>query len=228
VLPSPPPISVFISSPSTPTHNLPYFSLFIIYLFTHLSSLQFFKPLEIRHKLHLPTYLTCFLLVFSCLASIHRLFLIFSSAFHRIFCYFWQRVSFQFFGSRSTLLQQQLQDTHLTNGFTGVSRFHRRSLFPSQASAPPRMAHMLQRALCSPRHVDATFALPALHLDRHRCFWASSANPAAERPPLGGACAPRAVMECSHPAFLWTAAVYFIVFLGLLVVFLSPCSPLFW
>jgi hypothetical protein len=56
------------------------------------------------------------------------------------------------------------------------------------------------------------FALIAFHLDYHWCFWASSTNPAVERPPLGGACSPRAVMEGSHPAFLWTSTVYFIIF----------------
>jgi hypothetical protein len=143
VLPSPTPISVFIPSPSTPTRNHPSSSLSITYYFTHLvslpfvrpieirhklrlstylASLPFFKPLEIRHKLHLPTYLTCFFLIFFlCLQSIYRLFLLLSSIVHRVFCNFWQEVSFQFFGFRSTLLQKQLQDTHLTNGLTSVS-----------------------------------------------------------------------------------------------------------
>jgi hypothetical protein len=140
--------------------------------------------------------------------------MILSSTFHRVFCNFWQGVSFKFFGSRSTLLQQQLQDTHLTNGFIGVSGFHRLSPFTPLAPASPR--------------VDVMFALSAFHLDRLRCFWALPANLAAERPPLGGACAPRLVVEGSHPSFLWTSAVYFIVFLGLFVVSLSPCSTIFW
>jgi hypothetical protein len=173
VLPSPPPISVFLSSSSTPTYDHPYFSLSIIYLFNLLHSFQFFKPLEIRHKLHLPTHLTCFLLVF---VSLQRLFRLFSSAFHRVFCNFWQGVLFQFFGSRSTLFRQQLQDTRLTTEFTGVSGFHRRSFFPQPTSAPPRVAHTLQRALCSP-------SLPTSPLDRLRCFWATPANPADESSP---------------------------------------------
>jgi len=143
VLPSPTPIFVFIPSPSTPACNHTSFSLSIIYHFTLLASLQFFMPLEIRHKLHLPTYLTCFFLLFSWLESIHRLFMIISSTFHRVFCNFWQGVLFQFFGSRSTLLNKQLQDTHLTNRLTGVSRFHRLSSFIPPASAPPRVAHTL-------------------------------------------------------------------------------------
>jgi hypothetical protein len=229
VLPPPTLISVFIPSPSTPTRNHPSFSLSITYYFTHLASLPFsrpmeirhklhlstylaslplFKPLEIRHKLHLPTYLIYFFLVFSRLQSIYGLFLLLSSTVHRVFCNFWQGVSFQFFRFRFTLFQKQLQDTHLTN----VSGFHRRSSFTPPASAPPRLAHMLQRALCSLRHVGAMFVLPSFHLDRLQCFWASPANPAAERPPLGGACAPFAVREGSHPAFIWTSAVYVIVF----------------
>jgi hypothetical protein len=137
VLPSPPPISVFISSPSIPTYDYPYFSLSIIYLFNLLPSFLFFKPLELRHKLHLPTYLTCFLLVF---VSLQRLFMLFSSAFHRVFCNFWQGVSFQFFGSRSTLFRQLLQDTHLTTGFSGVPGFHRWSLVPPPPPASRRVA----------------------------------------------------------------------------------------
>jgi hypothetical protein len=145
--------------------------------------------------------------------------MIFSSTFHRVFCNFWQGVSFKIFGSRFTLLQQQLQDTHLTNKFLGVSGFHRRSPFPPPASAPPRVAHTLQRALYSHWRVNAMFSLLAFHLDYHWYFWASSTNPAVERPPLGGACSSCAVMEGSHPAFLWTSAVYFIIFV---LLFPSP------
>jgi hypothetical protein len=134
VLPSPPPISVFISSPSIPTYDYPYFSLSIIYLFNLLPSFPFFKPLELRHKLHLPTYLTCFLLVF---VSLQRLFMLFSSAFHQVFCNFWQGVSFQFFGSRSTLLRQLLQDTHLTTGFSGVSSSSTAACFPARGLHAP-------------------------------------------------------------------------------------------
>jgi hypothetical protein len=226
VLPSPPPISVFLSSSSTPTSDHPYFSLSIIYLFNLLPSFQFFKPLELRHKLHLPTYLTCFLLVF---VSLQRLFRLFSSPFHRVFCNFWQGVLFQFFRSRSTLLRKQLQDTRLTTEFPSVSGFHRRSFFPQPASAPPRVAHTLQRALCSPPRVYATFALPTSPLDRVRWFWATPANPADERLLLGGACSPRAVMDGSHPAFLWTATVGLIVFVLLFfwAYLLYPSPPVY-
>jgi hypothetical protein len=157
--------------------------------------------------------------------------MIISSTFHRVFCNFWQGVSFQFFGSKSTLLQQQLQDTHLTNGFTGVFGFHRRSPFTPPASAPPCVAHTLKRALCPHRRVDVMFALPAFHRDRFQCFWASPMNPAAERLPLGSACAPCAVVEGSHPAFLCTSAVYFIVFMLFFWAYLllpsSPVNPCF-
>jgi hypothetical protein len=96
VLPSPPPISVFIPSPPTLTHNHLSFSLYIIYIFTNLATLQFFKPLEIRYKLHLPAYLTCFFLVFWWLESIHQLFMIFSSTFYRFFCNFGKGFCFNF------------------------------------------------------------------------------------------------------------------------------------
>jgi hypothetical protein len=76
------------------------------------------------------------------------------------------------------------------------------------------------------------FALPAFDVDRLWCFWASPANSAAERPPLGGVCAPCAVVEGSHPAFLCTFVVYFIVFvlllfLGLFVVSFAHVHPCF-
>jgi hypothetical protein len=248
VLPPPTLISVFIPSPSTPTRNHPSFSLSITYYFTHLASLPFsrpmeirhklhlstylaslplFKPLEIRHKLHLPTYLIYFFLVFSRLQSIYGLFLLLSSTVHRVFCNFWQGVSFQFFRFRFTLFQKQLQDTHLTN----VSGFHRRSSFTPPASAPPRLAHMLQRALCSLRHVGAMFVLPSFHLDRLQCFWASPANPAAERPPLGGAWTSRAITDGSHSSSINRTFAVFTVFLFVCLFYwvylLYPSPPVY-
>jgi hypothetical protein len=119
---------------------------------------------------------------------------------------------FQFFGSRSTLLQKQLQDTHLTNGFTGVSGFHRWLSFTPPASATPHVAHTLQRALRSLRRVGVMVALPAFHLDRLRCFWASPANPAAERPPLGSVWISHAVTDDSHSFSINRTSVVFAIF----------------
>jgi hypothetical protein len=209
VLPSPPPISVFISSPSIPTYDYPYFSLSIIYFFNLLPSFLFFKPLELRHKLHLPTYLTCFLLVF---VSLQRLFMLFSSAFHRVFCNFWQGVSFQFFGSRSTLLRQLLQDTHLTTEFSGVPGFHRWSLVP-----PPPPAS---------RRVATPFDPTASHHFGHWWFPAKPVFPVAERPPLIGACSSRAVTDGSHCCYC-LCVYFFVIFLGLFAVSLSPSLPMF-
>jgi hypothetical protein len=141
-----------------------------------------------------------------------RPYLLHSSIFHRVFCNYWLGVSFQVFGFRSTLLQKQLQDTHLTNGLTGVSGFHRRLSFPPPAFAPPRVAHTLQRALCFLQRVGAMFVLPIFHLDRLQCFWASPANPAAERPPLGGAWTSRAVTDVSHSSSINRTSAVFAVF----------------
>jgi hypothetical protein len=228
VLPSPPPISVFISSPSIPTYDHPYFSLSIIYLFNLLPSFQFFKPLELRHKLHLPTYLTCFFLVF---VSLQRLFMLFSSAFHRFFCNFWQGVLFQFFGSRSTFICQLLQDTHLTTGFSGVLGFHRWSPVPPPPPASRRVACTLQSVPCSGRRVATPFDPTASHHFGHRWFRAKSVFPVAERPPLGIACPLRAVTDGSHCSSSYrTAAVTVYVFISLLFFWaylLYPSPPVY-
>jgi hypothetical protein len=220
VLPSPTPISVFLPSPSTPTCTHASFSLSIIYHFTYLAFLQFFKPLEIRHKLRLPTYLTCFFLVFSWLEFIHRLFSIISSTFHRVFCNFWQGVSFNF----SDL------DLHSSNNNykTRTSPMGSPASLDSTDGRRSLRRLMLPR-ICSLRRVGAMVALPTFHLDCLQCFWASPANPAAKRPPLGGAWTSRAVTDGSHSFSInKTFAIFaFLVCLFYWASLLSPFPPVY-
>jgi hypothetical protein len=200
--------------------NHPYFSPSII----PPPYLQFFKPLEIRQKLHLPIYPFNTLLVFW-FVSTQRLFLVFPSIPHRALCNFWKGFTIEIFGSRSTLLLRFLQDTLLTNWCSGVPGFHRRSLFFPPPSAQQRVAYTRQRVLRSRRLVATTSAPSASQRLGHQWFRVKPAFPNAERPPVCGAWTSHAVKEGSHPfSFNRTsdAFVFVLLFFWAYLLFSSP------
>jgi hypothetical protein len=88
--------------------------------------------------------------------------------------------------------------------------------------------HALESSLLSSTRGCAMFVLPAFHLDRLRCFWALPANPATERPPLGGAWTSRAVTDDSHSSSINRTSVVFAVFVFVCLfywVYLLYLSP---
>jgi len=160
-------------------------------------------PLEIRHKLQLSTYLFHTFLVLSASPDLS-----------------WFRFNFSVLNLCSSINFYKIHTSPTGLMASPDSTDGRRSLH----------CHLLPRAWHT-RFIGAWMPwLLSPHLDSHWCFWALPANPAAERPPLGGACAPRTVREGSHPASIWTSAVFvpaFVIsylFLDLFVI--SPYSSL--
>ncbi len=138
-----------------------------------------------------------------------RLYMVFSSAPHRVLCNFWKGFMIEIFESRSTLLLRFLHDTLLTNGFSGVPGFHRWSPVLPPPPPPQRVACTLQSVPRSGRRVATPFDPTASHHFGHRWFRAKPVFPVAERPPFGGACSSRAVTDGSHSFSINRTSVVF-------------------
>jgi hypothetical protein len=148
----------------------------------HLSLYPFlcFKPLEIRRNLHLPLYPFRFFYTFRFVTTQH-LSLVFPSAPHRVLGKLWNGFRIEIFESRSTLLLRFLLDTLLTNGFSGVPGFHRWSPVPPPPPPPQHVACTLQNVFRSGRRVTTLFAPTASHHFGHWWFRTKPAFPVAER-----------------------------------------------
>lgn len=176
--------------------------------------------IRMHRILHLPVYHFTTLLVFWFIVSAKCLFMVIPFVPHHVLCNFWKGFLNEIFEYKSTLILQFLHDMLLTNRFSNVLDFHRRSPFFPPPPAHQCMAYTRQRVIHSRRHVETTFAHIASHRFGYRWFRTKPAFLITERPPLGGAWTSRAVTDGFHSFSIKRTYVVFAI-LCLFVCFIK-------